>query len=211
MVVSEKDVCLDMTADWKLRGEPDRPNVTAVDQRQPSPEQLAEQCKAGCPDAFELLVGQFEKRIFNFLRQFVGNAHDAEDITQETFLKAYQGMHRYEPVYAFSTWLFTIAKRTAISHFRSRKHTEDLSDWDEADHEDPAVLLERKDEQLSIWKLARRLKPNQYEALWLRYGEGFSIAETARIMNTNQIHVKVLLHRARGQLAKSLRRVGNRD
>ena len=76
----------------------------------------------------------------------------------------------------------------------------------EENAEDPSVLLERKDEESSIWKLARTLKPNQYTALWLRYGEGFSTAETARIMKTNQIHVKVLLHRARGHLAKSLKR-----
>ena len=59
----------------------------------------------------------------------------------------------------------------------------------------------------SIWKVAKKLKPNQYEALWLRYGEGFSISETAEIMNTNQIHVKVLLHRGRKQLAEHLKRL----
>ena len=179
--------------------------MIAVDQTEPSSEQLAERCKAGCRDSFELLVEQYEKRIFNFLRQFMGNAHDAEDVTQETFMKAYQSIHRYEPSYAFTTWLFTIAKRTAISHFRSRKPTEELLEMAETDAETPSVVLERKDEQRSIWDLARRLKPKQYEALWLRYGEGFSIAEIARIMNTNQIHVKVLLHRARGHLSKTLR------
>jgi RNA polymerase sigma-70 factor (ECF subfamily) len=175
-----------------------------VEHNEASPEQLAEQCKAGCRESFEALVEQFEKRIFSFLCQFTGNSHDAEDITQETFLKAYRNIHRYNSTYAFATWLFTIAKRTALSHFRSVKPSEELSNETDAELVDPAAALEAKEEKDSLWKLAKRLKPNQYEALWLRYGEGFSVAETAQIMNTNQIHVKVLLHRARGQLAKRL-------
>ncbi len=75
----------------------------------------------------------------------------------------------------------------------------------EADFNDPSVLLEQKDETNSIWKMARTLAQDQYESLWLRYGEGFSVAETARIMRTNQIRVRVLLHRARKTLAKTLR------
>ncbi|MSU20695.1 MAG: RNA polymerase sigma factor [Pedosphaera sp.] len=179
--------------------------MTLVDQNELSPEELAEQCKAGCRESFEMLVEQFEKRIFNFLYHFTGNSHDAEDITQETFLKAYQNMHRYDSAYAFATWLFTIAKRTAISHFRSKKPSEELSADTEADLADPSAALEAKEERVSLWNLAKTLKSNQYETLWLRYGEGFSIAEIAQVMNTNQIHVKVLLHRARRHLAKRLR------
>ena len=55
-----------------------------------------------------------------------------------------------------------------------------------------------------LWRMARALKPRHWEVLWFRYGEGFSIAETARAMRTNEIHVKVLLHRARAALAKRL-------
>ncbi|MBI4658020.1 MAG: RNA polymerase sigma factor [Verrucomicrobia bacterium] len=185
--------------------------VTLVDQNEPSPEQLAERCKAGCSSSFECLVDQFEGRIFNFLYQLTRNRQDAEDLAQETFVKAYRNIHRYEPAYAFATWLFTIAKRTAFSHLRASRPTVELGAEVEIDAEDPGVLLEQKDERNSLWRLARTLKPKQYEALWLRYGEGFSIAETAQVMNTNQIHVKVLLHRARSALAKTLARSGSRN
>jgi RNA polymerase sigma-70 factor (ECF subfamily) len=183
----------------------------AADSRESTPEELAARCQTGCPDAFEALVGVFEARIYNFLCRFTGNPHDAEDLTQETFVKAFRGIRNYQPTHAFSTWLFTIAKRTAIKHFRSHRPTEPLADeegdpGEAADHNDPGAMLAQKDEAISLWNLARRLKPKQHEALWLRYGEGFSVAETARIMETNQIHVKVLLHRARGRLAKLLGR-----
>jgi RNA polymerase sigma-70 factor (ECF subfamily) len=158
--------------------------------------------------SFEELVTQYEKRIFGFLFHLSRNKHDAEDLTQETFLKAYHNFHRYDSRYPFAPWLFTIAKRTALNHFRDTKPMEELPAESEFQGENPAVVLERKDATDSIWSLARKLKPNQFEALWLRYAEGFSVAETARVMGTNQIHVKVLLHRARNQLAKSLTRAG---
>ena len=132
--------------------------------------------------------------------------HDAEDLTQETFLKAYQNIHRYKPAYSFATWLFTIAKRTAISHFRAARPTEEIPDNSEAADADPSVVLARKDERRSLWQLAETLKPKQSEALRLRYGEGFSVAEVARIMKITRIHVKVLLHRGRQRLAELLAR-----
>jgi RNA polymerase sigma-70 factor (ECF subfamily) len=166
-------------------------------------EQLAQRAKEGSRDAFELLVTRHERQIFNYLYHLTRNRHDAEDLVQETFIKAYRGIHRYDASFAFATWLFTIAKRTAYSHFRSAERAE-VPD-NQVDRTNPATLLEEKDESDLLWALARRLKQNQYEALWLRYGEDFSVAEIARIMKTNQVRVKVLLHRARATLAKWLR------
>ena len=168
-------------------------------------EQLAQRAREGCRDAFELLVSRHERQLFNYLHQLTRNQHDAEDLVQETFIKAYRGLHRYDASFAFVTWLFTIAKRTAYSHFRSAGRAQEHPPDDQVDRTNPSTVLEEKDESDLLWTLARRLKQNQYEALWLRYGEGFSVAEIARIMSTNQIHVKVLLHRARATLAKWLR------
>ena len=114
-------------------------------------------------------------------------------------------IYRFDPAHAFSTWLFTIAKRSAFNHFRAAKRFQEIPREEEIDLADPSILLQQKDEKISLWKLARALKRDQSEVLWVRYGEGFSIAETAKILNTNQIRVRVLLHRARKNLGKSLR------
>jgi RNA polymerase sigma-70 factor (ECF subfamily) len=180
----------------------DRPDV--------SPEQLAGRAQAGCRDSFEQLVLRHEQQIFNFILQFTRQRQDAEDLTQETFLKAYRSLPRYRPSLAFTPWLFTIARRTAASHFRSAKRFEELPDDGGQIQETPANLLESLDEQNSIWRLARTLKPKQFEVLWLRYHEGFSCAETAAVMRTNQVHVKVLLHRARANLSGMLAARGRR-
>ena len=151
-------------------------------------------------------MDQYEARIFNYLLRLTRNPHDAEDLTQVTFVKAYRNIHRYQPTYAFASWLFTIAKRTAFNHLRGSRPTEEIHEAIPSSAEDPGTILEKKDQNSSVWELAKKLKPKQYEALWLRYSEGFSILEIAEIMNTNQIHVKVLLHRARKTLARFVRR-----
>jgi RNA polymerase sigma-70 factor (ECF subfamily) len=169
-----------------------------------SPEELARRSQAGCLESFEQLVGLYERQIFNFLRQRARSEQDAEDLTQETFVKAYRSLPGYRPSMPFAPWLFVIARRCAASHFRSTVQFEELPADRDGGEENPAALLERKDEQKSLWKLVRTLKPMQAEAVWLRYAEGFSVAETARIMNTNGVYVKVLLHRARSNLARML-------
>jgi RNA polymerase sigma-70 factor (ECF subfamily) len=180
--------------------------VTCVDGPDLQIEQLAERSRAGCRESFELLVEHFERRIFHFLYQMTRNRHDAEDLTQVTFLKAYQNIGAYESRHAFSAWLFTIAKRTALNHCRGKRLVAEVPEDLEEETENPSVVLEKKDEHFAIWQSAKSLKPDQYEALWLRYGEEFSITETARIMNTNSIRVRVLLHRARTALAKKMTR-----
>ena len=85
---------------------------------EPSIDSLVEQARSGCAASFEGLVAHFEKRIFHYLYQMTRNAHDAEDLTQVTFLKAYQNLQRFQKDGAFHAWLFTIAKRTALNHIR---------------------------------------------------------------------------------------------
>jgi RNA polymerase sigma-70 factor (ECF subfamily) len=168
-----------------------------------NPGDLARECQAGSREAFAALVAQFHERIYNFLLKLTGKPHDAEDLTQETFIKAWQAIERFDPRFSFSTWLFTIARRTASNHFRSHRPVMDPAEAPEtADESDPAALLAQDEEKRELWRLARALKPKQYQVLWLRYAEGFSIHEIARIVGVNPIHAKVLLHRGRTRLAK---------
>lgn len=175
--------------------------LDTVEEPVESAEQLAERCKAGCELSFERLVAMFQTRIFNYLLQLLGNAHDAEDVAQETFVKAFRSMHRYDSNYRFSTWLFTIAKNSAISSRRGHRVTEQIETVaDQLRTPEPNPV-----DAEWVWQAARSLKPRDFEAIWLRYAEGFSVRETARIMNINQISLKVVLHRARNALARKLK------
>ncbi|HAV62615.1 MAG TPA: hypothetical protein DCY13_09645, partial [Verrucomicrobiales bacterium] len=140
---------------------------------------LVSRAKGGDVEAFAGLVRQFEVRVFHFILRMVRRSHDAEDLTQETFVKVWKNLHRFRAQNAFATWLFTIARRSTLNHLRGLRPVQELADYDEAIHDDPAHAAMDQERAAAVWQLARRLKPDQYEALWLRYGEGFSVDETA--------------------------------
>jgi RNA polymerase sigma-70 factor, ECF subfamily len=167
---------------------------------QRSPEELAQRACEGCADSSAALVDLFHPRIYSYLARLTGNPADAADLTQETFVKAFANLRRFDPQRRFSTWLFTIAKRTSCNYLRSRRPHLELEDTvaDPGPSPDHAAT-ERED---SIWQLARRLKPLEYETLWLHYGEELPVDDTARILGISTLYTKVILHRARRKLGK---------
>lgn len=184
----------------------------------PSPEALVHLVLIGNTNAFEQLLDRFESRVFNYILRFVQNPEDAEELTQDTFVKAYRDLDRFDSKYSFSTWLFVIAKRTAISRFKTQcghnkvfqtgpDHGEDKL-LEIAHNDTPEMLLRDKESRESIWKTAAQLKPKLYETLWLFYGEGFSISEVAKIMDSSELNVRVMLHRARNQMFEMLEQKG---
>lgn len=164
--------------------------------------EITARAAAGSMEAFEDLAVRFEGRIYGFLCRHIGNAHDAQDLTQETFVRAWRAIGRFDPTRDFATWLFVIARRAAANHFRARRSHDELSE----DLAAAEAAQSRADEVDDLWRAAKKLKGKSYEALWLRYGEGFSVAQTARVMGLTTIHVKVILHRARKELARRIKR-----
>ena len=163
-------------------------------------DELAARAKAGSVPAFEQIVEQTKDRLFTYVNQLVRNEHDAEDLTQDAFIKAFRNLHAFDGRARFTTWLYTIARNSAFSHLRRRKLHQPIEELEEVL---AAECSPTPDD--SIWKVARGLKPKFYQTLWLFYAEGFSLKETAVIMNTNIITVRVNLYRARAALGKKLR------
>jgi len=153
--------------------------------------------------SFEELVYRYSPRLFHFLRHKVSTNEDIEDLVQETFLKAFRSIDRYNPDFKFSTWLYTIAVRLAISEYRSSK-AKDISAMPISHSLEPQEIVIQKEESQNIWNFAKTLKKDQYEGLWLRYAEEMSVKEIAKVMRKTQVYIRVLLHRARLNLAKKL-------
>jgi RNA polymerase sigma-70 factor (ECF subfamily) len=175
-----------------------------------SVEELARQAKQGCEVSFAELVERYGARLFHFLYHKTGNVQDAEDLVQDTFVKAYQNIHRYSNSWKFSTWLFTIAKRLASSYYRRLRRSQTIAKV-EAGVPEPGEIVTQEESRQSLWATARDLSRNQYQALWLKYAEDMSIKEIARVMIKSQVNVKVLLYRARINLAERLRNVAAED
>ncbi len=176
-------------------------NIPAV--KHLSDEELASKVATGSRSSFEELVSRYSSRLFYFLRYRFETDQDIEDLIQETFLKAFRNIDRFNPERKFSTWLYTIAIRQAISRFRSeKKKSTSLSP--SPSPPDPQDIVIQKEESQNIWRLASKLGERQYEALWLHYGEDMPIKDMAEILNKKPITVRVLLHRARLNLAKKI-------
>ncbi|MDB6110599.1 MAG: hypothetical protein JWR69_2349 [Pedosphaera sp.] len=168
-------------------------------------EELARQAQAGSLEAFEQLVYRYEHRVHAFVTQFCRNATDARELTQESFVKAFQNVQQFDARRNFAAWLFTIARRNCIDRHRAAPPVADAAMPELPDDNDPSELIARREDGQSLWRLARRrLGENQFQALWLHYAEDMEVAQVAQVMGKSRVHIKVLLFRARQILGREL-------
>jgi RNA polymerase sigma-70 factor (ECF subfamily) len=168
----------------------------------PSNEELAARAQGGCLPSFEELLRRFQVPLLHFLQR-VGPEFDAEDVLQETFLRAYSRLNQYRPQWRFSTWLFTIARRTSINYHR-RPQPEVDREWmrqavsPAAGPEQLAVVAESRQ---YLWSAAARvLGEDELTALWLHYVEEMPVAEIAPVLGRSSVAVKTMMFRARKKL-----------
>jgi len=171
-----------------------------------SPEELASHAEAGSADCYEEIVRRFTHPLTAFVCKRVRNRQDAEDLVQDTFIRAHDRLHQFNDQYRFKTWLFTIAARLSYSYYR--KHIDvPVEEIEMVDQTNPATVLTQKEDQDNLWSKARSILPeHQSTALWLRYGEGLTVKEIAKQTGKTQVYVKVLLHRGRTTLAKKMKK-----
>jgi RNA polymerase sigma-70 factor (ECF subfamily) len=170
--------------------------------------QLVELVLAGTQEAFEVLVERYKDAVQNLAYRMLSNITEAEDVTQEVFVRAYTQLSTYKPAHKFSTWLLSIASHLAIDQLRRRRFLalplEDVPflEWITdlgAGPEQSALEGEQHDEiQAYLQKL-----PSKYRAvILLRYWYDLSYEEIAMALNLTPALVKARLHRARELLAR---------
>jgi RNA polymerase sigma-70 factor, ECF subfamily len=168
----------------------------------PTDEDLAARAQGGCMESFAELLRRFQVPILHFLRN-VGPAADAEDVVQETFLRAYSRLQFYRPRWRFATWLFTIARRTNINYHRRPRHAANEAALQRAASPaaGPAEAAAEADGKRYLWHAARRtLSAEEVAALWLHYVEDLPISEIAAVLDRSSGAVKVMMFRARKKL-----------
>lgn len=166
----------------------------------------AEQAAAGQRDAFGELVLRHEAGLQRYLMALVGSREEAEELAQEALLRAWSHIDRFDPRWRFSTWLYTLARRLALSRRRRLALTGERVELEGLGRtSDPRGALSRREEREGLWRLAARvLRLEQRDALWLFYAEGRSAEEIGRIQGRRPGTVRVALHRARATLAEHL-------
>lgn len=164
---------------------------------------LARATLDGNPAAFDTLVRTHHRRVLNFIYQMTRQRQDAEDLTQQTFIKAHAHLASYDGRRPLINWLLTIARNNALNHFRGARSWTEIPEDTMETGPSPAQAAESRERTEGIWERARAvLSQREFEILWLRYAEELSIEETARLVGLTQTHVKVLVFRARRTLLK---------
>ena len=174
------------------------------------------------PAAFGHLVSKYQGRLYNAVLRVCGQADDALDVVQETFLSAYQSLHSFKGDAEFFTWLYRIAFNRAVSMKRRRKAVAPLelggSDFDlsieptdESEGHRPDSSMERSEDKAKLVEALNRLSHEHREVLVLKDIDGLRYERIAEILNVPIGTIRSRIHRARHELRGLLEREGDDD
>ena len=182
---------------------------------------IIREVQGGDINAFEAIVKEYEKTVYNLALRMCGDPEDARDISQEAFLKAYHALAHFRGESKFSVWLFRIVSNTCLDFLRERKRRAEVSltlqDEDGESEElqigdeslSPERLYERKLTREALRRGLLNLPEDQREILLLREIRGFSYEEIGKVLSLEIGTVKSRIFRARRKLCEFLAEDGN--
>lgn len=180
----------------------------------PDDKKLLEDFSCGDEAAMGAVVKKYLKPIFNFLFRLAGEREAAEDLTQETFVKAWKNLRKFDTSKSFKTWLFTIAKNTAFDWLKKKKEIpfsnfadDEGEGWLENIADEnilPDEILERSDLAAELENILQKLPPHYRAILLLHYKENFSLHEIAEILSEPYNTIKSRHQRGLSKLKKLL-------
>lgn len=170
--------------------------------------------RTGDSDAFRSLVERHSRNVFRLAFRMTGNENDAEDIVQETFLKAYKQLNRYESRSSFGTWLFRIAANCSLDLIRSRKHRQEVAMVDDEERDTLAIvpspapgpdrLALSKEVGRRVTEAMAELSAQERTAFVLRHFEGLSIDQISSMLGVGGNAAKHSIFRAVQKLRRAL-------
>ncbi|MGB0878940.1 MAG: RNA polymerase sigma factor [Polaribacter sp.] len=174
-----------------------------------------EKAKSGNQSAFSFLLDQFWVEVYNFQLKRTKNDNDAEDITIQTFSKAFDKIDSFDKKYKFKTWLITISKNIHIDLIRKKKSSISIETTKEQENEVYTIIDEnptpedtiiREQNLAKLLRDIKQLKPKYQEVINLRYFQELSYKEISKQINEPINNVKVKLLRAKKLLARIIKK-----
>ena len=170
--------------------------------------QWARQASQGDEQAFARLVEVFQVPVYNLCYRMLGEPAEAEDAAQEAFLKAFRGLHRYDPERRFGSWCLSVAAHECIDRLRRRRQStvalnavdEEVAFPDAAPG--PESMLMRREQEQRVGQLLKRLSPLDRAIITLKYWYDMPLEEIAEDLGLTTSAVKSRLHRSRRELAE---------
>ena len=184
---------------------------------------LVRRCVAGDAVAWEEIVQRYNRRIYNICYRFAGSADDAQDLTQEVFIKMYRTLNSYDMERgAFMTWVTIITRNLLVDHFRKSKQDRvtDSIDAAPSEHEDatplsdkiqdrtptPDASAQNRETRETVHRALQKLSPDLREAVILRDLQDMDYREIATVLRVPEGTVKSRINRGRTELARLLQR-----
>jgi RNA polymerase sigma-70 factor (ECF subfamily) len=184
---------------------------------------LVRRCVAGDAAAWEEIVQRYHRRIYNLCYRFAGSAEDAQDLTQDVFIKMYRTLKTYDLERgAFMTWVTTLTRNLLVDHFRKTKQERMTDSLDSApsEHEDamplsdqiadkalpPDARVQSRETGETVHRALQKLSPDLREAVILRDLQDMDYREIAAVLKVPEGTVKSRINRGRAELARLLQR-----
>ena len=184
---------------------------------------LVRRCIAGDAAAWEEIVRIYNRRIYNICYRFAGSGDDAQDLTQEVFIKMYRTLSSYDASRgAFMTWVTTITRNLLVDHFRKTKQDRVTDSMDAAtsEHQDampvseqipdtgasPDVRVQSREASETVHRALQKLSPELREAVILRDLQDMDYKDIAAVLKVPEGTVKSRINRGRAELARLLQR-----
>ena len=188
---------------------PDAPSPTQVT------DEIIERCLNGDQAAWEAIVRMYRRKVFNVAYKFVGRHDQAEDLTQDVFLKLYKSLDTFDRRANFQTWLISVSRNLCIDHYRSvRKERETINrDVDPSDFAPASpdtrvdTQLEQRDRVKLLRKALDKLAPTLRTAVMLRDIQELTYQEIADQLHLPEGTVKSRINRGRTELARQIQRL----
>ena len=169
--------------------------------------ELVQGCLAGDIACQRLFVERFEGMIFGLCLRMLCRRHDAEDVAQEVFLRAFRNLHRWDGERPLRPWLLTIAGNRCRTHWEERGRRPTPTDL-QADWLPERTRTDSRDDAEEIQKALVTLRPEYQQCFVLFYQQELSVEEVAEVLDCPEGTVKTWLHRARKEMADLLRKRG---
>jgi RNA polymerase sigma-70 factor (ECF subfamily) len=180
-----------------------------------TPDSLIEQCLSGDQVAWEAIVRQNWRKVFNVAYKFVGKHDEAEDLTQDIFLKIFKSLDTFDRRANFQTWLISVSRNLCIDHYRSVRRERELVNHDvdvvtlarPTGGDSPEAMLERRDRVALLRAALDKLAPSLRMAVMLRDIQELSYQEIAERLDVPEGTVKSRINRGRTELARQIARL----
>ena len=165
-----------------------------------------EQIREGKTECFAILLDRYSRSVFSMIVKIAGNREDAEELTQDVFIKVFRSLSSFQGNSLFSTWLYRIAYNVAVSATRKKKHDllaieeSMIENVSEGESSDEVEMLEKEEQLIRLERALEQLLPDERALVTLFYMQEKQVDEIVTITGLSASNVKTKLHRIRKKM-----------